>query len=125
MTNLVFVYGTLKKGFGNHHVLQGAEFVGEATLPDGKMLHLGAFPGLIPGNTRIFGEVYRTTPHILQRLDRLEGHPSFYMRSIQEVFLDSNHVAPAWCYFLSADSREHYSKLCPVIEEGIWNGRSA
>ncbi|MBD3793206.1 MAG: gamma-glutamylcyclotransferase [Campylobacterales bacterium] len=30
----LFVYGTLKKGFENHHFLDGAKFLGEATTKE-------------------------------------------------------------------------------------------
>ena len=93
------------------------------------MLDLGAFPAVVGGNTKIVGELYEVDKATLASLDRLEGHPSFYER--QQICVVTPHPrggeaeGAAWCYFLSKDSQAHYEKLCPVIEEGIWNGHHA
>lgn len=96
----VFVYGTLKKGHGNHRYLRGDEhrlgavMVGEAvTSPNYTMLALGGFPGVVvEGQTPIHGEVYELPDGedgraMLYRLDKLEGHPSFYQRVPMQVTL--------------------------------------
>ena len=123
----VFVYGSLKRGHGNHRCLEGAEFVGPGILDNAKMLNLGAFPGLVPAPPGayypVFGEVYKITPEILARLDRLEGHPDFYCRSMEDIWQTMEQNCPvwtAWVYFLSKDSAEHYSKLCDEIPSGQW-----
>jgi len=78
---IVFVYGTLRKGQGNHYLMQGAEFLGEArTTPHWKMVSLGPFPGVIPGSGSIVGELFKVDPPAMARLDRLEGAPRFYHR---------------------------------------------
>ena len=129
MTNLVFVYGTLKKGFGNHRLLEQAKFGGRGYIERVKMLNLGAFPALIRGGTRAAeGEIYYINDHTLSALDRLEGHPTFYERQEAKIYPFGDEFGEhlfAWCYFLSKDSQAHYEKLCPVIEEGVWNGRRA
>ena len=120
----VFVYGSLKRGHGNHRCLEGAEFIGPGILDNAKMLNLGAFPGIVPSATgEIFGELYKINPGILARLDRLEGHPSFYCREMKPIFEGFEQDSPlfeAWVYFLSKDSAEHYSKLCDEIPSGQW-----
>lgn len=76
----LFVYGTLKKGFNNHHFLQDATYIEEATIK-GTLLNLGWFPGYIPeGEGEVHGEVYEINDEILKRIDHLEGHPDFYTR---------------------------------------------
>src|SRR3990167_7147480 len=101
MTHHVFVYGSLKQGFGNHHFLATTEHVGRATIAFAKLLNLGAFPGMVPGlpNQRVFGEVYRISDEVLRQLDRLEGHPHFYSRSKQLVSLSREKRLESWCYF--------------------------
>ena len=44
----VAVYGSLKRGFNNHHFLQGARYEGRFTTPRGfALLNLGAYPGMV------------------------------------------------------------------------------
>lgn len=82
-TDLVFVYGSLLSGLGNHRCLRGAEKVGEwITPPQYKMFDLGMFPAIcLGGDTPIKGEVYRIDEAILKRLDVLEGEGTFYHRN--------------------------------------------
>jgi gamma-glutamylcyclotransferase (GGCT)/AIG2-like uncharacterized protein YtfP len=79
---LVFVYGSLKKGFYNHSLLKESTLVGPAvTAPEFTMYDLGSFPAIThEGTTSIKGEVYDVKERTLADLDRLEGHPFFYRR---------------------------------------------
>ena len=79
----IFVYGTLKKGYGNHRVMQNAEgvFVQEDTLQGYDIYDLGGIPGVIEGEGEVTGEVFSVSDEGLPYLDRLEGHPTFYKRS--------------------------------------------
>ncbi|KAL6638291.1 hypothetical protein ACP70R_025863 [Stipagrostis hirtigluma subsp. patula] len=81
---LVFTYGTLKRGFSNHGLLQelalggDAAFVGAATTASPLPLVCGPYrvPFLLnlPGAAhRVAGELYAVTPRGLDRLDELEG----------------------------------------------------
>jgi gamma-glutamylcyclotransferase (GGCT)/AIG2-like uncharacterized protein YtfP len=45
---LVFVYGTLKRGGSNHHYLAGQQYLGAAhTVPGFNLYSLGTYPGLV------------------------------------------------------------------------------
>lgn len=82
---LVFVYGTLKKGWGNHYLIERDtlhRFVSPFTTQwKYNMWDLGGFPGITPaGDTNIKGEVYSVTYTTLESLDRLEGVPRLYIR---------------------------------------------
>ena len=71
----VFVYGTLKEGFGNHRVLRDSRKLCDATIEGFDMISLGAFPGIITGSDTIYGEVYEVTDtSVMRGLDSLEGH---------------------------------------------------
>lgn len=80
----VFVYGTLKKGLGNHRLLEGQTFIGKAeTEPLYRLYNIGPYPCMIAaenGNS-IIGEVYEVDANTLIRLDRLEGVPFLYDRA--------------------------------------------
>lgn len=115
----VFVYGTLKKGEGNHRLLQGrALFCGEDSI-HGKLFDLGAFPAAVQeGDNVIHGEVYMVGPHTLRSLDGLEGHPHFYER--KEVML-LNEKKLAWAYFLP-DAKVYRGSR--EVEGGVWSRRT-
>lgn len=85
---LVSVYGSLRRGMGNHHYyLSNSEYKGTFTTEPEYTLHsLGSFPGLkTDGNTSIVMEVYEVDEQTLKRLNQLEGYypeetPTFYDR---------------------------------------------
>lgn len=77
--SLVFVYGTLKRGGANHHVLAGETFVAEArTRPGYTLFDLGDYPGMVAcadDNEGVAGEVWSVESATLARLDAFEGVP--------------------------------------------------
>jgi gamma-glutamylcyclotransferase (GGCT)/AIG2-like uncharacterized protein YtfP len=88
----VFVYGTLKRGYSNNRLLEGAKFVGEA-FTIGKYARVDAgFPVVVEGSDEAFavaGEVYdiKGQPDILKRLDFLEHEGTMYDRKEVVVYL--------------------------------------
>ena len=83
-TSKVFVYGTLKRGQINHYLLSTGAYLGSYnTRPSYKMFHLGGYPGVIKGGrTSIEGEVYQVDALTMHKLDRLEGYPVAYSRTL-------------------------------------------
>lgn len=77
MKQLVFVYGSLKRGFANHgRFLAKSRFIGEAqTKPVYRMVSCGAYPALIPAKrgVSVRGEVFEVDDVTKIKLDRLEG----------------------------------------------------
>ena len=73
----VFVYGTLKQGGSNHHVLAGQLFRGTARTADGYTLYsLGDYPGMVRSagaGQFVTGEIWTVDTACLARLDDLEG----------------------------------------------------
>lgn len=119
---LAFVYGTLRKGYGNHPILEDSLFVGNAkSLPQYTMLHLGGFPGVVAGGTTsIVGELYDVDDETLANLDRLEGHPNFYKRASISVH-DGCCVWNAETYLLPVEWLNEYRQA--IIKSGDWSKR--
>ena len=89
MTHRVFVYGTLKSGFGNHYLLKGCAFIGHAaTVPTYKMIENG-FPVVMPDpdGKPLAGEIYTVDDETLAQLDQLEREGSSYDRKLINVTL--------------------------------------
>lgn len=119
----VFVYGSLMRGFSNHHRLagEGSQFLQEAeTTPEFKMVSLGAFPGILEGGkTSIKGEVFEVDAEVKKGLDYLEGHPTFYRRTpitlLTPLALLEGEVVEA--YILQGrGNRSHYDE----VPNGDW-----
>jgi gamma-glutamylcyclotransferase (GGCT)/AIG2-like uncharacterized protein YtfP len=97
----VFVYGTLKRGFGNNRLIKDQEFMGSCATKDHfNMVSLGGFPGVLSFEEQdnpaiIRGELYCVDDDALQSMDCLEGHPDFYERKQVETTLGK-----AWMYLL-------------------------
>lgn len=83
----VFVYGTLRRGFGNHeYLLSHAPLVEEIDLRGYEMWagQGGGIPVIrssSDASSLVHGEVYEVDERTLQGLDRLEGHPDWYVRT--------------------------------------------
>ena len=110
----VFVYGTLKKGFGNNVLLQNSNFIGEGFV-EADMFNFGSFPVVSEGKGSVKGEVYEVNDSVFQSLDRLEGYPNFYDRKKVHVRSEAGDLS-AWMYFMS---KEKITKL-PRVFEGVW-----
>lgn len=113
---LYAVYGTLRKGFGNYERLlnnKSCTYLGtQKTLPEFKMVSLRGFPGVIPGGDRsVVIEVFKVkSKDVEQRLDWLEGFPSFYQKmKVQTEWGEAN------MYILD----ERYIDY-PLVESGDW-----
>ena len=118
---LVFVYGSLKKGFGNHRLLEDADFLQNDTIQNHTMYSLGAFPAIVPDDNAdvpVKGELYSVTNDELLRLNRLEGYSgdnnphNLYER--KEIVTDNGHVA--YVYYMNTPERDW-----PVVQDGDWS----
>jgi gamma-glutamylcyclotransferase (GGCT)/AIG2-like uncharacterized protein YtfP len=98
----IFVYGTLKRGYGNNRLLQEAGFLRVEELYDYKLYNAG-FPVAAPdpGSSAV-GEVWDIgdNQQILHNLDRLESEGRMYHR----VYIEDMDF---WLY---------------VGDENFWNG---
>ncbi len=116
---LVFVYGSLKRGQANHHQLAGSRFCGAAQLPGLALYDLGPFPMAIACNEPgawLHGELFAVDATQLRALDRFEGAPRLYQRQ-RHVLSDGR---PVWVYL----GRPRQVRHVPLIPSGRWLKRS-
>ena len=113
----VFVYGTLRRGEANHHLLGAHPCLAVLrTEPCFELVSLGSYPALVTGGTTsVVGEVYEVDAGTLCALDELEGHPYYYQRRL--IALDDGSEAVAYVFSPKrAGERER-------IPGGDWLGR--
>lgn len=76
------MYGTLKRGQRNSHLMAGQTFVGEAeTLPRYRLYDQGTHPCLVEdaaNGVAVRGEVWEVDEGIMPRLDELEQTPHMF-----------------------------------------------
>lgn len=111
----VFVYGTLKSGFYNHHHLSKAKFLGEYyTPPKYAFYDLGYYPAMTNENKRISvkGEVYQVDKNTLRELDLLEGVPELYQR----IMLRCGKYGQCYTYIMNK-----VPSNVPLILNGEWD----
>ena len=74
---LVFVYGSLKRGFELHEYVADQRFIGVAkTVRAYELYDCGSYPAMVRSDrdgSAVAGEVYEVTPQCLAVLDEVEG----------------------------------------------------
>ena len=116
----VFVYGTLKKGFGNNSLMESAEakFICETTTKKEYYLVSYGIPYVVketkeyPRSIRkmkgkIKGELYEIPEKNIGIIDDLEGHPNWYRRELVEL----ENGEKAYLYFMDLDLEENKENL--------------
>jgi gamma-glutamylcyclotransferase (GGCT)/AIG2-like uncharacterized protein YtfP len=101
-------------GEPNHGQLHGARLLGPArTEPRYTLVSLGPYPALLEGGaTSVAGEIYEVDDELLAALDRFEGVPTLYRRTLVQLVGGKS----AHGYVLARAAPSRY----PVIESGDW-----
>lgn len=103
--HLIFVYGSLRQGHGNHHLLEGASCYGTGqTLSNCAMYVVSGYPYVTSSEQRypIIGELYAVDVAMLEKLDKMEGHPRYYVRRETTVVVAGQEYT-CWMYFRDPD----------------------
>ncbi|GAE89786.1 gamma-glutamylcyclotransferase family protein [Acetivibrio straminisolvens] len=125
-TNKVFVYGTLMKGFCNYkRYLKGRISRITPGKTYGLLYHLpGGYPGLLPGNGIIEGEIVEPVDEkLLKSLDRLEGYNkgssnNLYIREPRSISTENGEEVTCWIYIYKD---ERYAKENGIlVPDGNW-----
>ena len=99
--HLVFVYGTLRNGHSNHHLLTDAFSYGVGSTEAHYAMYLtSGYPYVTSSEARypIVGELYAVDDDTLKILDSMEGHPRYYERRETTVIVEDECFI-AWMYF--------------------------
>jgi gamma-glutamylaminecyclotransferase len=101
LSHTLFVYGTLKRNFSNHHLLKDSKFLGTGRTKEKYAMYESGIPFVVKNEpvSSIYGELYQVDDATLQRLDRLEGHPDWYCREQVELITATEQTVTAWIYF--------------------------
>jgi len=126
MSELVFVYGTLKSGQSNYPLIQDlVRFTMNASI-HGKLYDLGPYPAVIPGQASVYGELVAFTDfaEAIRRMDDLEdyygpGHPSNeYDRLLIAAKTSDGLEHSCYCYFYK--DALSVSASGKFLKNGIW-----
>lgn len=129
--NLLFVYGTLRRGFDHpmaRRLAHGAAYRGEASCA-GRLYRVAHYPGLVLADdpaARVHGDLYALAgdPALLAALDAYEGcsagdpppHP--YARQRVKVICAGGARCTAWTYVYQLAAAH-----LPLIADGRFLGR--
>jgi gamma-glutamylcyclotransferase (GGCT)/AIG2-like uncharacterized protein YtfP len=131
---LVFVYGTLRTGLRNHHLLSKEKLVCPKSNTEslGRLLVFYDRPFLLFDEKKytIRGELYRVSSTTLGLLDKLEGHPRWYIRTHCRIYCSSlDTLLMANCYLLHNAPEKSFcieaSSGCFAEYMGTYKGESA
>lgn len=117
----LFLYGSLMRELGAMNALSAGshlQFVREARIP-GQLYDLGEYPGLVPGQGQVIGEVYKvSSPQVWSILDPYEDYfsenetDSLYLRRQVELIDGTGLV---WTYIYNRSVGDS-----PRIDDGDW-----
>ena len=109
----IFVYGSLRRKQGNSHWMTNAQWLGDHTVENFQLFSIGHYPGAVPGEGEVLGEVYRIDASTLAELDALRTKGGEYRRQLIQTPFGS-----AWMYVY-----EREVKGLERIETGNWLDR--
>jgi gamma-glutamylaminecyclotransferase len=117
----VFVYGTLKHGFGNHVLLQDSDFIDDAILENYEMRYSHGnhgFPVIFKNEKTqghlVIGEVYMVDNYTLSALDQLESRGTMYNRKKVTVELSDGKKVKVHVYIGIPEFWNNFEGLEPV-----------
>ncbi len=127
MNDLVFVYGSLKRGCYNHILIEHAKFIRDTVTTHAyyEMYPANdAYPIATHGDKFLTGEVYEVDSKTLRDLDKLEGEGIFYKR--QKIYVDGVDRA-VWIYlikdaFYYSDFPTHWELVVTEGSVQTWAG---
>jgi gamma-glutamylcyclotransferase (GGCT)/AIG2-like uncharacterized protein YtfP len=103
-TDLLFVYGTLMRGFSRHRVLADRAALRGTGTVRARLLDLGTYPAALPDpDSAVAGEVYRLHDSAAWRvLDSVEG-PQYHRGEVAVRMADGQEVTAFIYWYVGPD----------------------
>lgn len=121
---LVAVYGTLRKGCHNYETfLADSLYIGNGETNNRYPLIIQDLPYVMDKPNKGFNivvDIFAVDKETLSHLDRLEGHPNWYVRKKVDVSLSDGSILKTWLYFNDTieDSGEYHKGYLESNEVG-------
>jgi len=119
----VFVYGTLRRGGKNHHLLNDSQCIFQQCFVEGKLYDSSSGYPVMKQNTsgQICGELYEVTEPQLAEIDRLEGYKengsdNLFECKLLPVYNDKGAQYNAFVYVAG----EAFNQVSELISSGDW-----
>jgi len=82
---LLFVYGSLRRGQSAHELLHGCSRQPDGVLMGFELIEHDGYPMLQPSDQAVTGEVYGISPARWQAIDAWEEAPEVYQRARRQL----------------------------------------
>lgn len=126
MKKFVFVYGTLKQGYGNNRLLETSQKIADGVTEEEFLLTDVGFPYMIPQEALtgaesvtvapVRGELWEVTSElVMASLDRLEGIAYDHYRHRDVVVKTADGDFTAQAYVCHNEGAQDY-RACAIIE---------
>jgi len=124
---MIFVYGTLMEGFGNHNLyLKGKIQSINYGETQGELYHLPpGYPAMLDGNGAVKGEIIRVMDDnkLMEKLDSLEGYRgegnhNLYDRRMRNIKDTDGNIIPCLVYIYQ--DAEYVKENGILIPDGNW-----
>jgi len=126
--NLVAVYGTLKKNYSNYFsYLSTSPFLGSGQTQEKYPLVIKGLPFMVDKKGighNVEVDVFKVSDSVLDRLDALEGHPTWYQRKQVPVNVNGK-ILKCWVYFnpqqINKNTQLHKSYIQNIRYNTLFN----
>jgi gamma-glutamylaminecyclotransferase len=106
---ILFFYGSLKRGYSNHHRVAGQEYLGDAvTEPGYRIIQIGRYGGLIRDDANglaVTGELWAVDAKCLAELDAFETGEGLWARCPVAIPGRAGVESYCWIGEVPADAR--------------------
>ena len=121
METRLFVYGTLKRGCSRAACLEEQTFVGDAvTVPGYRLYDNGSYPAMTLSqcSSVVTGELWEVDASCLAELDKIEGVPTLYQRTVVKLSSHPGESVQTYLYCQSLDGWRDIGSCWPAESSG-------